>query len=42
MAEFRVIVEVFVPQRDPEDALRDEIFDGVFDQIRIAIISEAL
>jgi len=37
-----VIVEILVAQRQRENALPEQIRDGVFDEIAIAVIDEAL
>jgi hypothetical protein len=39
-AQVIVIVQVFVPQRQPINALGDQFFQGVIDQIGVAVIGE--
>ena len=35
-----MIVEIFVTQRESEDTLLDEFFEGVLDQFRVAVVVE--
>lgn len=37
-----MIIEIFMPQTQPIDALPNQFFDRVLDQPRIAMIDEAL
>ena len=41
VAQLLVIVEIFVAQRQPVDALRQHLGHGVLDQCRVAPIGEA-
>ena len=36
-----MVVEVFIPQRDPKHALPDERPDRMLDQLRIALVDKA-
>ena len=37
-----MVVEILVAERDPKDALRQEVADGVLDPRRIAVVVEAM